>query len=198
MVPSKLPRTAQKIIYCFNFSSFRSVFNAADLLYFLPPYRFTSYAIGILLGIFLRKFEDFKLTRNQRFFGNFLSAFCGLLTCLIIVWNWEFSFFAQACYSAFASVTYTLIFVWFILLAKSGSQSEFKKRAKANLSFSFPFSDFFVKFLEWKFFKFASNIAFSIYVIQFTVFNYNIAIKRSANTGSIYTTIVRFSIIKFT
>lgn len=64
-------------------------------MYFLPHFRFTSFAVGIIFGVILRKFEDFKLTKLQRNIGNVLAVFCGAAAGQIIVWNWEFTFIAQ-------------------------------------------------------------------------------------------------------
>lgn len=40
----------------------------ADFMYILPPYRFTSYAIGIASGYFLRKARDVKISSTQIYF----------------------------------------------------------------------------------------------------------------------------------
>ena len=34
-------------------------------MYVIPPYRFTSYGLGILLGFILQKFKDHELSKNQ-------------------------------------------------------------------------------------------------------------------------------------
>jgi hypothetical protein len=118
--------------------------DAANLMYFLPPYRFTSFGMGILLAVFLRNNEAFKLTKVQRMLGNLMSLACAVMTCMIVVWNIKFDSLSQAYFSAFAPITYCLIFAWFILLARSGSESEGK------LKFSWKFVDFclFSRFLH--------------------------------------------------
>jgi peptidoglycan/LPS O-acetylase OafA/YrhL len=159
-------------------------------MYFLPPYRFTSFAMGILLAIFLRNNENFKLSKVQRMLGNLMSLACAVMTCVIVVRNVKFNPLSQAYFSAFAPITYCFIFAWFILLARSGSESEGKLKFRWS-SINFLVLDFFTKFLEWRFFKLSTNIAFGFYLLQFIVFNFNIATKRSPNMSSIYLTIVR-------
>lgn len=50
--------------------TFRSkqLMDTGDFLYILPPYRFTSYAIGILAGYYLRKIRDINITSKQLYF----------------------------------------------------------------------------------------------------------------------------------
>lgn len=48
----------------FHFRS-KQLIETADFMYILPPYRFTSYAIGILTGFTLRKVQDIKITSTQ-------------------------------------------------------------------------------------------------------------------------------------
>lgn len=42
--------------------------DTGDFLYILPPYRFTSYAIGIFAGHYLRKIRDINITSTQLYF----------------------------------------------------------------------------------------------------------------------------------
>lgn len=40
----------------------------ADFMYILPPYRFTSYAIGIATAYFLRRLRNIKISSTQLYF----------------------------------------------------------------------------------------------------------------------------------
>lgn len=83
------------------------------------------YAIGILLGVFLKNNKNFKLSKAQTILGNIFASCCILTTCILTIWNVEFDPLSQAYFASAASVSYTLIFVWIIMLSKFGNESEF-------------------------------------------------------------------------
>jgi hypothetical protein len=53
------------------------------------------------------------------------------------------------------------------------------------------FSDMFIRILEWKYFKVTTNLAYGFYLVQFTVFNYDIGVARTATFASVYRGMVR-------
>lgn len=60
-------------------SSVQQLFKTADLMYTLPPHRFTVYAMGMMLGYVLRKFKDLKLSKTHLKIGWYVSTVCLLL-----------------------------------------------------------------------------------------------------------------------
>lgn len=111
-------------------------------MYIIPPYRFTVYAIGILLGYCLRRFKDLKLTEMQLNIGWFVSL-SGLVltiigTAMMSVADYEFSPSNSAMYSAFAPITWCLFFGWVIFTSQLGNQSitiNYKITIPTNFSF---------------------------------------------------------------
>lgn len=51
--------------------------------------------------------------------------------------------------------------------------------------------DNLIRALEWKYFKVTTNFAYALYLVQFTVFNYDIGVARTATFASIYRCLVR-------
>lgn len=96
-------------------------------MYIIPPYRFTVYAIGILLGYYLRRFKDLKLTELQLNIG-WIVSLLGLVltiigTAIMSVADYEFSPSNSAMYSAFAPITWCLFFGWVIFTSQLGHTS---------------------------------------------------------------------------
>lgn len=62
--------------------------------------------------------------------GHVLSMFCLLFTFYSIASNQTFDALHQASYSAFASITFSFFFGWWIVAAQFGSKSEFARRLR--------------------------------------------------------------------
>lgn len=104
------------------------LFKTADLMYTLPPHRFTVYAMGIILGYILRKFKDAKLSKMQIRVGWYVStaallmAFFGPAPMGDI--TYKFNATHAAHYAAFAPIAWCLFFGWMILTSQLGYKSK--------------------------------------------------------------------------
>jgi len=97
-------------------------------MYIIPVYRFTVYAIGIVLGYLLRKYSDIKLDEFQLFFGwVFMSSlFVGTMAfiSLMSAYDYTFSAFDGALYSSLAPIPWCLFFGWLIFTSHLGYKSK--------------------------------------------------------------------------
>lgn len=109
-------------------NSVDQLFKTADLMYALPPHRFTVYAIGIILGVVLRKFKDMKLSKRQLQVGWYVSLACFLMAFFgpsqMGHIDYKFSKFDSAFYAAFAPILWCIFFGWIILTSQMGYSSE--------------------------------------------------------------------------
>ncbi|KAL7028534.1 hypothetical protein ACKWTF_005883 [Chironomus riparius] len=110
--------------------SVQQLFKIADLMYILPPHRFTVYAMGIILGCFLRKFKDIKLSKRQIKIG-----WCVSTAAMLISFfgpapmgdiSYKFNATHAAHYAAFAPIGWCLFFAWMILTSHLGYKSLLK------------------------------------------------------------------------
>jgi hypothetical protein len=94
----------------------------ANFLYTLPTHRFTVYGIGLLLGLVLRKYEKFQLTKLQHIIGQIANGFfvisviaSGISMTGI---DLEYNPMTHSLYAAFAPVFYCLHVAWMIFKAE--------------------------------------------------------------------------------
>lgn len=109
----------------------QQLFKTADLMYILPPHRFTVYAMGIILGYFLRKFKDIKLSKRQIKIGWYVSTAAMLISFFgpapMGDISYQFSATHAAHYAAFAPIGWCLFFAWMILTSHLGYKSVLKE-----------------------------------------------------------------------
>lgn len=116
-----------KISIFFNFHSISRVskmYESADFMYVIPPYRFTVYAIGILLGFCLQHFKNFNLSSYQLKLGWFASLNSLLATAAICTLNQNYTPLNDALFAGLASITINLFFAWIIFAAHLGNKSK--------------------------------------------------------------------------
>lgn len=98
-------------------------------MYILPPYRFTVYAIGLLLGYFLRQYKDLKLTNLQLKAGWFINITLLLLvivgTASMSVSDYKYNPTHAAIYAAIAPIPWCLFFAWIIFTSQLGYKSKY-------------------------------------------------------------------------
>lgn len=169
----------------------KQLMKSGNLLYFLAPYRFTTYALGIILGYILRNLNDFKLTKKHSMIGDIASWACLSVTIISIASNQTLVQFNQAFYAAFASITFCLFFAWLIVSSRYGHKSKttFVPINNSHLT-TCHLQGIFVTALEWKYFKISTNIAYAFYLVQFIVFFYNVGITRGTSEFSVFSTLV--------
>lgn len=110
----------------------KSLIATANHLYTLPTHRFTVYGIGLLLGLLLRKYENFKMTKLQYVIGQIANGF--FLTSVIASGismtgiDVKYNPMTHSLYAAFAPIFYCLHVAWMIFKAEQGHKSELQKK----------------------------------------------------------------------
>lgn len=158
-------------------------------MYLIPPQRFSGHAIGILLGYVLRTFNGKKFTKTDLAIGYFVSLTLFAASVAIMLANLKYHLLYQAIFAAVASILYCLSVSWIVMASHFGHSSKFDCTLKNFILFFV--SDFFFRALEWRFFKISTNIAFGIYLVQFTVFTFNVGVTRGAVQSTIFGSFVR-------
>lgn len=100
------------------------MYESADFMYIIPPYRLTVYAIGILLGYCLQTYKNCKLSSNQLKIGWFAACSCLLATAIISAVNQNYTPFNDALFASVGSVTINLFFAWIIFATHIGYKSK--------------------------------------------------------------------------
>ena len=167
-------------------------------MYILPPYRFTVYSMGLVLGYLLRTEKSRRLTKTELNFGWFLASVGLILTLLLTsvmsVFNYKFSSIDAAFYSSLAPIPWCFFFAWTIFSSHLGYKKSIQKHfftPQAKLStYVYFFLDSFVKFLDWKGFQITTKLSYGIYLVQFAVFHFNIGQVRSSSHFSILKSLV--------
>jgi peptidoglycan/LPS O-acetylase OafA/YrhL len=162
-------------------------------MYIIPPYRFTVYAMGIMLGYYLRKYKNIRLTRKQIQTGWFITSFNFIATTIMCVISVTYDPISASFFAAIAPVTWCLIFCWIIFAAQAGHKRMFYI-IYIKFYIRIKFSDLIIKLLEWRGFKISTNLSYGIYLTQFAVFHYNIGTLRTAVHFDVINTIVSYAI----
>lgn len=110
--------------FLFN-SAFRvsKMHESADFMYIVAPYRFSVYAIGILLGFLLNKFQNTRLTQKQLNLGWLSAIACLIATLAICLVNLTYTPFNDAMFAGIGSITFCAFFAWIIFAAHLGHKS---------------------------------------------------------------------------
>lgn len=96
---------------------------SADFMYIVAPYRFTVYAMGILLGFVLQRFQDTRLTPKQLNLGWLSAVTCLIATAAIGILNLNYTPFNDAVFAGIGSITFCAFFAWIIFAAHLGHKS---------------------------------------------------------------------------
>lgn len=120
---------------CLNFRS-NQLMDTADFMYILPPFRFTSYAIGIFTGFAFRKARHIKVSSTQLYFAWILTLttlFLGFrLTAELTDKSYQYNR-VHAAAITFLSVPFCSFFALLIFTAEMNFSSEFVNRCFSNL-----------------------------------------------------------------
>lgn len=112
------------LIIIFVFSA-KKLMDTANFMYGLPPYRFTSYSIGILIGYALRNQKPQQLTPKFLCIGWLLASLSLLLTVqLALMNNSTYSPLYMAMFSSFTPALFCLFFAWLIYVSHHESGSK--------------------------------------------------------------------------
>jgi hypothetical protein len=101
----------------------------ADRMYIIPPFRFTVYSIGMLLGYTLRKHKDFQPTKAQTILG-WIAAFSTFFITLLAsvrmnFHDYKYDKVEAALYAAFAPAMWCGLSTWIIFISQKGCNSKF-------------------------------------------------------------------------
>lgn len=96
---------------------------SANFMYIVPPYRFTVYAIGILLGYFLHLFKNRTLSDLQLKLGWIAALGSLVITIAICFRNITYTPFNDAMFAGIGSVTICMFYSWVIFVARLGHKS---------------------------------------------------------------------------
>lgn len=154
---------------------------SADFMYIVPPYRFSVYAMGILLGFALHKFQNTSLTQKQLNLGWLSAIACMIATVAICIGNVTYTPFHDAMFAGIGSITFCAFFAWVIFAAHLGHKSVYMPDIAKKLRFIiFIIPDALIRAFEWKYLKVGTNLAYSVYLVQFLVYHYNVGTARSS------------------
>jgi hypothetical protein len=116
-------------IHIFFGISLSKIAEVADRMYIIPPYRFTVYAIGMLLGYTLRRYKHHQPTPMQVKTGWTLGFLSFLITLIVSIRmnfpDYKYNRLESALYAAFAPPTWCLFSAWIIYISEKGSNSEY-------------------------------------------------------------------------
>lgn len=115
---------------------------SADFMYIIAPYRFSVYAMGILLGFVLHKFQNTKLTPKQLNLGWLSALACLIATVAICMVNLTYTPFNDAMFAGIGSITFCAFFAWIIFAAHLGHKSSYTIVITSNYASSLSFQMF--------------------------------------------------------
>ncbi|CAO1388079.1 unnamed protein product [Diamesa hyperborea] len=138
----------------------------------IPLYRFPVFAIGVLLGFYIKKCKMFELTKVQRFFGWTLAAgsLYGVFynMHMMSAMDYKLNTAVSAFFTSFTPLVMCLIFGWVIFVAQLGDPN------------------FLIKFLQWKGFIVTSNFSYSLFLVQFPILFFFSGTARAVQSYGVY------------
>lgn len=116
-------------IHIFFGISLAKIAEVADRMYIIPPFRFTVYSMGMLLGYVLRKYKDHMPSPNQVRVGWTLGVLTLIGTSIASVRmnfpDYHYDKFQAGIYAALAPAGWCVFSAWIIYISEKGSKSEF-------------------------------------------------------------------------
>jgi hypothetical protein len=117
-------------IHIFFGISLKKIAEVADRMYIIPPFRFTVYAMGMLLGFALQRYKDHKPTTNQARAGWILGVLSFVVTSIASVRmnfpDYEYDKYEAGIYAALAPAGWCVFSAWIIYISEKGSTSEWR------------------------------------------------------------------------
>jgi hypothetical protein len=101
----------------------------ADKMYIIPHYRFTVYALGMMVGYFLRKYRNIRLTKLQETCGWIIGYVTFIITFLVSVKmnfpDYKYDALEAALYASLVPPLWCVLSLWGIFISENGSQCKF-------------------------------------------------------------------------
>ncbi|CAG9765343.1 unnamed protein product [Ceutorhynchus assimilis] len=141
------------------------MFDTADHSYILPSHRATIYLIGVVLAWLLRNSKNnSSLSKSQILLIWSIIYIVGLTTWFAPVSmsliGYEYNNLQAAIYGAIYPFTWGIAVAWVIYAVENG------------------FGSWFSSILRWQYFQIFTKIAYSMYLVQFPVFFFNVGVNR--------------------
>lgn len=113
-------------LFIITFYGFRSsrMYETANYMYTIPPYRFTVYAVGMILGFYLQRSKNSKLTNYQTRLVRIVSTTCLVITIAICASNQSYDSFNSALFASIAPITVNIFIAGIIFLGQAGHKSK--------------------------------------------------------------------------
>lgn len=100
------------------------MYEIASSMYILPPFRFTAYAFGIMLGYYLRIHKNLKIERTYLKIGWYTVSFIIIATIVICsrmtTYYYEYNAMHAALFAAVGPLCWCLFCAWIIFTAHLG------------------------------------------------------------------------------
>ncbi|CRK95963.1 CLUMA_CG009406, isoform A [Clunio marinus] len=158
--------THELSIHIFFGISLSKIAEVADRMYIIPPFRFTVYSMGMLLGYILRRHKDSQMTPKQAKLGwtfGFLAFFITLFVSIRMNFpDYKYNSFEAALYAAFAPASWCVLSAWIIFASEKGCNNQI------------------VQLFKMKIQRIFTKISYAIYLTQFPIFFYNVGKVRNA------------------
>lgn len=177
-------------IHIFFGISLSKIAEVADRMYIIPPFRFTVYSMGMLLGYTLRRYKDHQPTPAQARLGWAVGFLSFLVTIVVSIRmnfpDYKYNKFESAFYAAFAPPAWCVLSLWIIYISEKGCNSKKTSSVfgKCTLIIS-PFiflstTDQIVQLFTMKIQRIFTKLSYAIYLTQFPIFFYNVGKVRNA------------------
>lgn len=178
--------------------SVAKMYEIASSMYILPPYRFTVYAFGIILGYYLRVHKDLKIERRYLKLGwntlTFIFIATVILCSRMTTYDYEYNALHAAIFASVGPLVWCTFCAWIIFTAqlgyRRGKMKIFKSTLKLTTKIKLNFQGKLVRMLEWRGFQITTKLSYGIYLVQFAVFHYNISTTRGSSHVGMVTTVV--------
>lgn len=176
-------------IHIFFGISLSKIAEVADRMYIIPPFRFTVYSMGMLLGYSLRRYKDFRPTPLQARIGwivGFLSFLITLTVSIAMNYpDYKYNKFEAALYASFAPPAWCMFSAWIIFISEKGCNSRpatcllLNFPTDISISFHSP-TDQIVQLFKMRIQRVFTKLSYAIYLTQFPIFFYNVGKVRNA------------------
>ena len=162
----------------------KQLVDTGDLMYSIPPYRYTVYAIGIVLGYYLRKLKDFQLNKLQLALGWSICIGSHLAVNIsgaaMTGMDYKYNATHAALFAAFAPILWCLNSAWIIFASHLGftSNVNFHLMKFLDVKSESVSLDIITKTMQWKGFIVTSRFTYAFYLVQIPVLQLKIATTR--------------------
>lgn len=147
------------------------MFDTANYSYIIPTHRATIYLMGVYLAYYLKSNPVTILPKTKSIIACCISFIIGLGTWLgplhMSVKNYEYNRWDAAIYGTLSPITWGAAVAWAIFATQNGFGGIYD-------------------ILKWNKFKYFTKISYSVYLVQFPVFFYNVGVTKHVDEFNPY------------